>query len=148
MSQRSALVPFPKVKEERTGWRDAKLSDRHRRWGWNCPAVDLDFLFLEYDKGKAVAIVEYKHEKATLQWRTHPTYRAMIDLANRAKIPCFFVRYAGDFSEWIVTGLNPYAKRWVSITTRYSEQEWVTLLYRIRGHEPEPDLFEDMEIPL
>jgi hypothetical protein len=47
----------PEVKKERSGWRDLELSGRHRRWGWDCPAVDLDFLFLEYDKGKAVALV-------------------------------------------------------------------------------------------
>jgi len=47
------------VRPERTGWRDLELSKRHRQWGWDCPGIDLDFLFLEYDRGKAVAIVEY-----------------------------------------------------------------------------------------
>ncbi len=31
------------VRQERTGWRDEKISQRHREWGYNCPAVDLDF---------------------------------------------------------------------------------------------------------
>ena len=48
------------VKQERTNWRDEALSQRHRQWGWNCPGLDLDFVFLEYDKGRAVAVVEYK----------------------------------------------------------------------------------------
>ena len=34
------------VRPERTGWRDEKLSQRHRMWGWDCPAVDIDFLLL------------------------------------------------------------------------------------------------------
>ena len=35
---------MPEVRQERSGWRDMRLSERHRRWGWNCPAVDLDHL--------------------------------------------------------------------------------------------------------
>ena len=47
------------VRQERTGWRDEALSKRHRDWGWDCPAIDIDFLMIEYDKGKSVALVEY-----------------------------------------------------------------------------------------
>lgn len=46
---------------ERSGWRDMELSGRHRIWGFNCPAVDLDFLMVEYNLGIAIAVVEYKH---------------------------------------------------------------------------------------
>jgi len=53
---------------------------------------------LEYDRGKAVAIVEYKHEKAAKQYVSHPSYQAIIDLGNKAGIPVFACRYAGDFS--------------------------------------------------
>ena len=123
------------VKAERTGWRDLRLSERHRRWGWDCPAVDLDFLFLEYDKGKAVALVEYKHELALVQHSTHPTYQAMIDLGNRASIPVFGVRYADDFTWWRVTPLNSWAKTFCEEQTTMTEEEWVTFLYHIRGYE-------------
>lgn len=75
------------VRPERTGWRDIELSKRHRCWGWNCPAIDLDLVLLEYDRGKAVAIVEYKHERTPLQFPTHPSYQALIDLADRAGLP-------------------------------------------------------------
>lgn len=132
------------VKPERTGWRDLSLSQRHRRWGWDCPAVDLDFLFLEYDRGKAVAIVEYKHERAQPQYPTHPTYQAMIDLSNRAGIPIFAVRYADDFSWWKVTGLNANAKTWVPDPLTLTEREWVTLLYHVRGYELPSGTFDDM----
>ena len=136
----------PPVRPERTGWRDLSLSQRHRRWGWDCPAVDLDFLFLEYDNGKAVALVEYKHEQAAPQYRTHPTYQAMIDLGNRAGVPVFGVRYAGDFSWWRVCPLNAHAKMWLRQQTRMTEHEWVTLLYRVRGREAPADLFVDTEM--
>lgn len=136
------------VKTERTGWRDLRLSERHRRWGWDCPAVDLDFLFLEYDKGKAVALVEYKHEFSPLQHSTHPTYQALIDLANRASLPVFGVRYADDFTWYLVTPLNEWAKILCEKQTTMTEEEWVTFLYHIRGYELPDSIFayKDVEV--
>lgn len=126
---------MPEVRPERTGWRDEALSRRHRRWGWDCPAVDLDFLFLEYDRGRATAIVEYKNEHAAPQYASHPTYQAMIDLGNRAKIPVIACRYADDFSWWRVTPLNSEAKKCVPAQIVLDETGWVRLLYRLRGYE-------------
>lgn len=135
-----------KTKQERTGWRDLRLSERHRRWGWDCPAVDLDFLFLEYDHGKAVALVEYKHELAAPQYASHPTYQAMIDLGNRASVPVFAARYADDFSTWEITPLNPTARQWLNKRTGMTEREWVEFLYRIRGHELPDEVFNDSKV--
>jgi hypothetical protein len=137
---------MPEVKKERTGWRDLELSQRHRRWGWDCPAVDLDFLFLEYDHGKAVAIVEYKNEHAAPQYRTHPTYQAMIDLGNRAGVPVIGCRYTDDFSVWTVVPLNEHAKQWIPAKMDMTEREWVTLLYTMRGYRVPDDLFQDCEV--
>jgi hypothetical protein len=133
------------VKHERTGWRDLRLSQRHRRWGWNCPAIDLDFLLLEYDRGKAVAIVEYKHERAPLQFPMHPSYQALIDLGDRAGVPVFACRYADDFTWWRAIPLNRTAKQWMTDRSRMSEPEWVGFLYRMRGYELPPEVFADSE---
>lgn len=134
------------VRPERTGWRDLSLSERHRRWGWDCPAVDLDFLFLEYDKGQPVAIVEYKHEKAQIQHASHPTYQAMINLGERAYVPVFGVRYKDDFSQWRVTPLSEIAKRLLPERKIMTEREWVTFLYQLRGYTPPDSLFEGANI--
>jgi hypothetical protein len=134
------------VREERTEWRDLSLSKRHRRWGWDCPAVDLDFLFLEYDKGKPVAIVEYKHEWAAPQYASHPTYQAMINLGTQAGIPVFACRYKSDFTEWAVTPLNQLAKDHMAERCNMTEREWVTFLYRLRGYNPPPDLFDGVNV--
>ncbi len=136
------------VKQERTGWRDLRLSERHRRWGWDCPAVDLDFLFLEYDRGKAVALVEYKHERAAPQYASHPTYQAMIDLGNRASVPVFAARYSDDFSLWKITPLNPTAYLYLSSRVDMTEREWVEFLYHIRGYEMPAGLFNESKIEL
>ena len=136
------------VRKERTGWRDLALSERHRRWGWNCPAVDLDFLLLEYDRGKAVAIVEYKHERAPLQFPTHPSYQALIDLGDRAGIPVFACRYASDFAWWRAIPLNRTAKLLIAGRKELSEPEWIGFLYRIRGYEPPAEFFVDREVAI
>tara|TARA_Y100000310_G_C20226652_1_gene598271 strand:- start:118 stop:537 length:420 start_codon:yes stop_codon:yes gene_type:complete len=135
-----------KVRPERTGWRDLSLSERHRKWGWDCPAVDLDFLFLEYDKGQPVAIVEYKHERASPQYACHPTYQAMINLGTRADIPVFAARYKDDFSSWNIIPLNNIAKEWLPNRVVMNEREWVTFLYKLRGYIPPDDLFEGASI--
>jgi hypothetical protein len=135
------------VRPERTGWRDLRLSERHRRWGWDCPAIDLDFLMLEYDRGVASALVEYKHEMAPMQPQTHPSVRAIKDLGNRAALPALGCRYADDFGWFRAVALNPLAKRFLPASPmEMAEREWVSLLYRMRGHEMPDDLFDEMEV--
>jgi len=121
------------VREERSGWRDERISRRHRAWGYDCPALDIDFLMLEYDAGNAVALVEYKHEDAPELRRSHPSIRAIVDLADRAALPAFVVRYTDDFSRWYVIPLNDHARHVQSDECSLSEVEWVRLLYRCRG---------------
>ena len=110
--------------------------------------IDIDFLLLEYDKGRAVALVEYKHELAKIQYASHPTYQAIIDLGNRAGIPVFATRYKGDFTEWTVTALNGRGKVLLPERTVMTEREWVTFLYGIRGYVPPEELFSGANIKI
>lgn len=124
----------PQVREERTGWRDLGLSHRHRLWGWDCPAVDIDFLMVEYDRGIARALVEYKNECAPEPDWEHPSMRAIGDVASRAGIPFLVVCYATDFAWFDVWPCNTEAKRWAPEgNVTLSEPEYVNMLYRIRG---------------
>ena len=118
--------------EERTGWRDEALSARHRSWGTQCPAVDIDFLLLEYDKGQPVALVEYKHERAVTQDTTHPSYRAVSRLGNAAGLPFFGVRYSDDFAAWKVTPLNKISLTHLTSTVEMTEQQYVDWLHKLR----------------
>ena len=72
----------------------------------------------------------------------------MIDLGNRAGIPVFGVRYANDFSWWRVTPLNALAKQWVPKQTHMDEEEYVRLLYRVRGKDAPAGLFADKDIAI
>lgn len=125
---------YPEVKKEITGWRDLALNDEHRKWGWNCPAVDLDHLFLEYDKGIPVAVMEYKRETAPLQYLTDPTYRAIIELTKRGCIPFFVVRYAKDFSWWKVRQANEFAEKILPEIKIFTRKEWIQWMHQLRGY--------------
>jgi len=119
---------------ERTGWRDQSLSLRHREWGFNCPATDID-LFLEYDNKKAAAIVEYKHERAIPQMLSDPSNAALIDLGTRAGVPVFACRYTDNLSRFTAVPLNEAATKILPERQTMPESEWVKLLYRLRGRE-------------
>lgn len=127
----------PNVKPEKTGKRDLALNNRHRTWGWNVPAEDIDFL--EYDNKKAVALVEYKKENAPRVFlKTDANLSALRDLADRAGLPAFVVRYAIDFNWWTVRALNKIAKSIVpEPLIRIPESKYVEFLYSIRGRKYE-----------
>ena len=46
---------------ERTNWRDQEISKRHRLWGDDLYAVDVDFCMVEYYSRRGVLLVDYKH---------------------------------------------------------------------------------------
>jgi len=122
---------------ERTGWRDAEISGRHRLWGFNCPAVDLDFVMMEYNHGKPCALVEYKHERAEPFNPRAANYRALVALANGyapGALPCFVAVY--DPADWtfIVHPLNDAARNHycTSDAVYMSEREFVRELHLIR----------------
>lgn len=129
---------------ERSGWRDIGFSWRHRtRYGFNCPATDVDFLMFEYDNARVVALVEYKHERAApvVLSRSH-SLLAIAAMASESRRPFFLVRYADDYSWFRVRPANPSAiarchALGLSLDAHHifttTEAEYVTFLYRLRG---------------
>jgi len=122
---------------ERTGWRDAELSKRHGAWGFNCPAVDLDFVMMEYNHGKPCALVEYKHVNARPVDSSHATYRALVALADGYKdgpLPCFVAHYNPADWSFVVTPLNDPARRHYSHcrNATLTEQRFVRSLHLLR----------------
>lgn len=119
---------------ERTGWRDQEISARHRQWGMNCPAADLDFLMVEYNHGLPVALVEYKHHKVKFPIDLrHATYRAIRVLADGAGLPFLLAFYWPETWAFYVVPVNDIARERIpSNRQRLSEQEFVRGLYRLR----------------
>lgn len=116
---------------ERSGWRDQEISGRHRRWGFNCPAVDLDFVMVEYNLAKPVALVDYKLNRAARPNLKHPTYQALAWLAEQASIPFFLAWYW--LPSWAVR-VEPVTARAITLFPErdFSEVEYVTRLYELR----------------
>lgn len=132
------------VRQERTQWRDQSLSQRHRKYGWDSPAVDLDMILVEFSAGTPCALVEYKAVGAREVNLAHPTYVAIRKLADCARIPFLIAFY--DSATWIytITPANEFARAYVSETKTYSEREYVTLLYKMRGLEPEQQVLAEL----
>jgi len=97
------------VTAEKLGWRDARLSELHRSFGPDVPAVDLDFPLCEYDHGEFVALIEYKHENMAKTSRAHPSLLALARLATASLIPAFLIRYFDDLNCFEAYPLNDHA---------------------------------------
>lgn len=118
---------------ERTGWRDQALSERHRTWGVACTAVDLDLVLVEYHLSRPVALVEYKHHRARIDWSSS-NYRALRDLADRSNLPFVVAFYWPQVWSFRVHAMNDAALRHFAAGGELlTEQEFVQRLYRLRS---------------
>lgn len=123
----------PVVRPERTHWRDQSLSERHRLWGYNAPAVDIDFLLIEYDSDQPRACIEYKAVHGQRIQTETSALRAVTALCNSAGIPFFLVAYHPTlFWVWI-KAMNVRAQPYIPTARYLSEVQFVTLLYRLRN---------------
>lgn len=136
------------LRGERTHWRDENLSARHRLWGLAVPAVDLDFILLEYDKGTPTAIIEYKSSFAQEQWPSHPSYLALTALGDRAQLPVFVVRYSPTFNWWKIIPLNRYAKEKLPERVEVNELLYVSWLYNLRGLHPPTEILKLLDFAI
>ncbi|MGO8854398.1 MAG: hypothetical protein ACLQO1_01620 [Steroidobacteraceae bacterium] len=120
------------VRQERTGWRDQEISDRHRRWGADCPAVDLDFLLTEIHVGEPAALVEYKHFRARPVDSAAAVFLALRRLADRAEIPFLVAWYWPNSWAFRIRPLNDLAREHFEDPEDLSERAYVQRLYRLR----------------
>jgi len=124
--------------------------------------VDIDFLVVEYDKARPKALIEYKHEKAKVDFTkltslgmAPQSYEALNKLATLSEIPFFVVRYKETFSVWKITPMNKLASIWcqhLKTTKDLEEQEYIDFLYFIRDRELPIDVLNELtpsqEVPL
>lgn len=138
------------VAVERSGWRDQELSARHRMWGWDNPMVDVDWLVIEYDNARAVALIDYKESGSPRVGdpKDHST-RAFAGVASDARRPAFTVRYHRPGEHWpekgwefFVIPLNDLAREAMPHTPRLDEVSFVTWLYALRGRDLPEDVRE------
>jgi hypothetical protein len=121
---------------ERTGWRDKELSERHRLWGFNCPMVDLDFLAVEYHTGKPVLLADYKRFTAKEPDLRHPSYKAIALLADgysNGPLPFIIPFYWPNIWAFRVIPVNEEARKHFYENEMLTEKEYVARLYRLRS---------------
>lgn len=129
---------YLKTRPERTQWRDQKLSERHRAWGFNCPAIDIDFLMVEFHTGKPVAIIDYKRYTGSIKNLNQKSIDAISTLANNSNIPFFVVFYWDDVWAFQITAINNIAKNIllqhnIDENKILTEQQYVYFLYKLRN---------------
>jgi hypothetical protein len=120
-----------------------RLAAWRKRWGLGHGAIDLDLVFVEYDREDIVAVVSYQHEHASKGRGWKSSFHAFINLTNRADVPFFSVTFADDFSRWHVGPENGPALRYLPHADCMTPYEWVHLLYRLRGIELPKELFAE-----
>lgn len=130
---------------ERSGWRDKRLSDLHRKWGMNCPMCDIDWLVSEYDTRRTVAILEYKHQLAKEEDFSDPNYETIINLGNDCGRPVFSVRYSDDLWHYKVSPLNTLAKKHFREPTVMDQVQYVSFLYYLRNREIPTEILNEIE---
>lgn len=133
---------------ERSGWRDERISRRHRKWGFHCPGTDLDFTLVEFNAGNPVAVVDYKlwSKPDPFKGVNPMSLRAMASLFNERgeNLPFVVCRYwpdvVDDGDAWAFEAfpmnkpareLFPNPDAWTSL----SEKDWVEGLLKIRRVE-------------
>jgi len=120
---------------ERTNWRDEDLSKRHRLWGYDCPAVDLDFVLTEYDNGTPCALIDYKYRTA-LRWDNADANSVVLaKLGVMARLPAAIVTYHDDPWQFCWHPLNEEARSLMRGTRGrvLNEKQYVAGLYALRG---------------
>ena len=131
-------MPTGITMRERSGWRDEAISRRHRLWGVELQATDIDWLVSEYrsESGdiRPAAIVEYKKGFANSPNLNSPQYIVIGKLATRADLPFFVCHYTADCSQFSVTPANGWAKKILSCTKNFSEEDYIRLGFFLRGY--------------
>lgn len=122
--------------QETLGIRCSEISQRHRLYGTDVPACDLDFLLIEYDRAEPVALFEYKFYRGGPRLDLdQPSLKAFASLATRSDLPAFVAQYDVGTWQYRLYPANEQAKAFVPRIRWFTEREYATLLYRLRNRE-------------
>lgn len=132
---------------ERSGWRDEKLSRRHRTWGRDIAVTNLDFIaspetmideetnsvFAEIWYRRPVLITDYKSMKPTaVDWDT-AALGCLQFMANQCKCAITVVFYSPNYWWFYVVPGNEIADRLYKGGGYLTEFQYVLSLYQLRG---------------
>ena len=143
------------VRKESTGWRDSWISDKHRSWGYDLPASDIDFMLLEYDNMKPITLVEHKTVGCWKQFGRETVLRwhaPVATLATMAGLPSYLCLYEKQPAAFYVLATNEIAERvpgrngsFGSEMIPMSERQYVAFLYHLRNRRLPSVLVSELE---
>ncbi len=132
------------MKEEQLGWRDARISQRHRNfYGIDCPMTDIDLVAVAYDRAAPVALIEYKYARQTIhRFNNTSNVRALTRLADMAGLPAWVAYYRVHSWSYQIIPLNDKARVLFGNEPFISlcEDEYVEILYQVRGRKMPADV--------
>lgn len=132
-----------------SGWRDSRLTALHESWGFGLPLAGMTFPTIEYDRGEALAVVNYiRRDVGSLPKGPDvgAAYAALGHLRGPigTVLPFFTVQY--DPRNWAmqIFAHNRPAQDLLGFDSWFAirELDFARLLYRIRGRQL-PDYVND-----
>jgi hypothetical protein len=124
--------------DERSDWRDKRISRRHRLWGRGLELLDIDDIWIEYNGSVPVAMIEWKYQNHAKFDDTCWQWRSLKILAAQADLPIFFVEYNDDFTVMDVQGIDTRARSilWRNYSQndkiRMNEKQFIEFEYLLR----------------
>lgn len=132
------------AKAEKYGYRDQRISSRHRLYGADCPMVDIDFIGCEYYHKQPKAIIEYKHIRQVKPIWQQANYTTLNNLANMAGLP-FYVSLYNPFTwDYEVHPGNTLAMNVINNMTILSEKRYYAFLCYLRGIEVDQNILRNL----
>ena len=123
---------------------DRVLSKRHRKWGNGITGTDMDWPFVEYNYGIAIALVDYKYRRGLRPLsdyneetdKTSYNNRALSDFyTSHGPVPYYVTFYIKEPWTFRVFPMNDSAQRQAPKKQVLTELEYVTWLHEIREYK-------------
>lgn len=133
------------ARREDSGWRDELIGQRHSFYGFKTPAPGMTLPMVEYDKGHAVGLVNYRRwgtglPKGHAEFQAFRAFSSLYAARDGSQLPFLTAVYDPNHWTFKVFAHNAAAKLLVGTGWQVmSEREYATVLYAMRNR-PLPDL--------
>lgn len=118
-------------------WQGEIVSKRHRDWGWNNPALDIDFVLEK--ENKPLAIIEFKNDRTFSDYEKFSkttSCQAIKYLCDYCESPVafFLIIYNYNFTNFKINALNDTAKKFTNDNELVlNQEEYLEFLENIRN---------------
>lgn len=131
MSERTHVNNVP---VERSRFRDEWISQWHRSLGYGFPAVDVDFLLIEYDRRIPIALIDYKARapKDSDIDQTSANIQAICWMADASGLSFWWTYYRAESKQFYPRPMNELARGLIKRERWMDEDEYTRFLKHLR----------------